>query len=363
MVLTGAGASAPLGLPLMSHFIKDDFWKSGDQWFQVVAYLSYQWSRANRGVADFEFIYTLAHVLSEVTLDDPLAYAMTQQAPAIVNLPTASGVNLNVDAVRRGAQVVREFLRRHVHDTLQDFDSERASRIYADLLNPLLERLGDKPMVSVFTTNYDRVIETIWQRGLHVQAFARPTVLRRGFTQRDQYQPGLSWDSQDFDAAGRTGEATVRLFKLHGSLHWRKTATEIVETEANEYADASVVIYPLRGTKVTLDEPFATLFRFWRTTLASSTDCIVIGSSLRDAHLVDGIVETLNQNPRLKVWLLDKNATDARRALPEAVHNRVVPVNATFGERNVGVRLADYIFDPSKREAAQAFSLSDEPIK
>jgi len=136
----------------MSHFIKDDFWKSGDQWFQVVAYLSYQWSRANRGVADFEFIYTLAHILSEVTLDDPLAYAMTQQAPAIVNLPTASGVNLNVDAVRRGAQVVREFLRRHVHDTLQDFDSERASRIYADLLNPLLERLGDKPMVSVFTT-------------------------------------------------------------------------------------------------------------------------------------------------------------------------------------------------------------------
>ncbi len=78
--------------------------------------------------------------------------SIPQQAPAIVNLPTASGVNLNVDAVRRGAQVVREFLRRHVHDTLQDFDSERASRIYADLLNPLLERLGDKPMVSVFTT-------------------------------------------------------------------------------------------------------------------------------------------------------------------------------------------------------------------
>ena len=138
---------------------------------------------------------------------------------------------------------------------------------------------------------------------------------------------------------------------------------EIVETEANEYADTSVVIYPLRGTKATLDEPFAELFRFWRTALTTSTDCIVVGSSLRDAHLVDGIIEGFNQNPRLKLWIVDKNATEVRRTLPETLQHRVVPVNAQFGQKNLGATLADYIFDPSKREAAQGFSLTDEDIK
>ncbi len=368
VILAGAGASASLGLPLMNGFVSDDFWNRGNQWFMTVAYMCWQWSRANRGFADFEYIYTLAHLLSTVSLEDPLASVMTQQAPAILEVPGRGPVHLNVDAVRKGAVEVREYLRAHVHDTLGHFDALRGSRIYADLLNPLLEKARATPpldpvSISIFTTNYDRVIESIWQQGHHGKAFTVPTVLRRGFVHRDPYQPGLSWDPRDFDSAGHSGEAVIKLFKLHGSLHWRRTASDIVETEANEYVDTSVVIYPLRGTKLMLEEPFATLFRFWRTALSTSTDCVVVGSSLRDPHLVTGIEEALNQNPRFKVWLVDKNAEAAIGAVPEAIRARVVPITAEFGQRNLGALLADYIFDPAKREGVQGFSRSDEVIE
>lgn len=356
VLLTGAGASKPLGLPVMKEFLPEDFWHMGDTWRQAVAYLAYQWARANTGIHDFEYIYTLAHVLSDVTIDDPLAFGMTRQAPTIVNLPGGSNLQLNVDAVRSGARDLREGLRVHVHTQLADFD--KAAQIYGKFLSPLLERLGSSATVPIFTTNYDRIVESIWQWGKHTNAFAQPTVFRRGFVTKDAYQPGFVWDPSDYDKPAPEGDATIKLYKLHGSLHWRVFAGGVVETEANEYAaDRSIVIYPLRGTKLHLSEPFTTLFRFWRASVSTCTDCLIVGSSLRDPQIVEPMVQAVNQSSRLRLWIIDPDADRVLGQLPEDVRMRVVAVTAGFDNPDLGRTLADYIFEPAKRETARRIIL------
>ena len=74
VLLTGAGASKPLGLPVMTDFVDPQFWRQGDTWTQMAGYLSDKWAHANSGTHDFEYIYTLSHLLSEVTIDKPLAF-------------------------------------------------------------------------------------------------------------------------------------------------------------------------------------------------------------------------------------------------------------------------------------------------
>jgi len=359
VILTGAGASKPLGLPVMSEFLDDKFWDRGDSWFRAAAYLGYQWARANTGVADFEYIYTLQHTLSTMTIDEPLAFGLTHQAPTQLSLPGGATISLEIEPLRKGASAVLEHLRDHVHNTLEAFDQTKASSLYGRFLQPIIEQLPTPPELSLFTTNYDRTIESIWQQGDHAAAFGRPIVLRRGFVIKDPYQPGLSWDATDFDKPSDTDDGLLRLFKLHGSLHWRFTGDGVVETEANEYArDRSAIIYPLKDAKTDLQEPFATLFRFWRTSIASCTDCVVVGSSLRDPHLLEPIKQAFNQNPHLKVWLIDPQADELKDSRFGDVGHRVIAVNAQFGSKDLGAFVADYLFDPNKRDGARRLDYS-----
>jgi hypothetical protein len=278
-----------------------------------------------------------------------MAFALTGASQVELRLPPNKQIRLQLDTIKEGARKLREQLREDVHNKLTEFDQARAAALYGDFLRPLLAGLQEPPRLSIFTTNYDRVIESIWASGQHVSVFGRPVELRRGFSVVNAYQSGLAWNPSDYDSTGSPSDGTIRLFKLHGSLNWRRVGSSLVETEANEYAARSLLIYPLRGTKSFLDEPFQTLFQHWRSEIAAATDCIVIGASMRDPHVLDPIERAANERSTFRLWIVDPAADNLKSRLPEAVKARSISVPVRFGDPSVGNEIAFRLFDPSLR--------------
>ena len=250
--LTGAGASKPLELPLMADLIDERFLGGLNGQAEVVAHLAFEWARINTRALDFEYIYTLAHLLADVKFDDPLAFALVPDADVTTRWVRsgAKSSQLRLNEVKSGARDLREKLRIHLHTKLKSFDRQKAAALYGGFLRPLILRLASVPSIEVFTTNYDRVVESIWERQLHNDAFGTVTELRRGFRQLNRYGSSMEWDPTDYDEEMPPGDWRIKLFKLHGSLNWRVQDETVLETSANEYsAEESTLIYPLKGLK------------------------------------------------------------------------------------------------------------------
>lgn len=355
VLLTGAGASKPLGLPLMADFVDEEYLRGGSDPAQIVAHLGMEWARGITRGLDFEYVYTLAHLLSDIGIESPLAYPMSPGSSVRVRWPMGQGQgtkekDLRLHDVAPGARELRERLRGHVHDRLWNFDPATGAELYGGFLRPFLGSLGQGAVLDVFTTNYDRVVETIWEARLHDGAFGVPTVLRRGFRLVNEYSPSMEWDPSTYDQEGDGRHHSIRLFKLHGSLNWRLQRSSLLETSANEYSPReSTLIYPLQGVKDSNQEPFATLFSRWRSSVSQATDCIAIGASLRDLQVVQPLEDTANQSPDFKLWLLDPRADQVKARLPEAIRSRTVPVARLFGEPGIGEELAAAVFSEDRQ--------------
>jgi hypothetical protein len=140
----------------------------------------------------------------------------------------------------------------------------------------------------VFTTNYDRVIEEFC-------AASTEASLIDGFVQVEKRRL-WEWDPVIFDAARtvRPGiDFNIALYKLHGSLNWRRTTNGKVEQVrpeepigaggGNSFAE-NVLIYPGGKAQPTI-EPFQWLYKAFVQRIRTATTCLVIGFSFRDEYL------------------------------------------------------------------------------
>lgn len=79
VVLTGAGASVPLGLPRMDGLLSRDFGERLNVELQIVLSIAENWAgaRGESGPVDFERLYTCAEYVSKLHLEDlgALAFA------------------------------------------------------------------------------------------------------------------------------------------------------------------------------------------------------------------------------------------------------------------------------------------------
>jgi hypothetical protein len=368
VILTGAGASKPLGLPLMTGILDGDFWKSQlDRRARTVAYLAERWSWSNVSGVDLEYVYTLAYLLSGVTAADPLSFAINIAAVINLALPGDGNqkqeIRLHVDDIRSGAETLREWIHGNIHLRLAGIDPHRAAELYKGLLKPLALALPRPATIDIFTTNYDRAIEKIWTNGLQKEALGSNYHLVNGFATRNEYLAGKSWYPASYDEENRPKGDVIRLFKLHGSLNWRRGDDgNIVETEADEYQrDRSALIYPLRGLKGPQLEPFETLFRFWDDALSTATDCVVVGSSLRDSHVAKALELAAEQSSTFRLWIVDPKAENIRAALSPAAKKQAVTISATLETPGLGDTLASTLIDPLARLEAKELKLAQPP--
>lgn len=137
--------------------------------------------------------------------------------------------------------------------------------------------------VNVFTTNYDSSIEEycgLTQNHKCIDGFQFNIRKRR-----------LLWAKGNYVPPDNDMGIDVYLYKLHGSLNWKRhTAHEIERTtEESQPTDSNylhnVLIYPTLSPKEEEnDEPYKTIIDKFENYMKSSDVCIVIGYSFRD-HL------------------------------------------------------------------------------
>ena len=162
------------------------------------------------------------------------------------------------------------------------------------ILRPLFELAKSKKgRVTVFTTNYDVVVERYCEN-----SGGRAECID-GF-RFDRSKRMLVWDdnfSVDDDGRRRT---SVLLYKLHGSMNWLAYNADapgtIVQKPDGSESDgraSDMYIRPSLDVKeeATQKEPYATILGRFAEALPSFDACVVIGYSFRDPHITNSLVE------------------------------------------------------------------------
>lgn len=179
------------------------------------------------------------------------------------------------------------------------------------ILKPLFDLSKSKEgHVTVFTTNYDTVIEEYCRNpGRRIECID-------GFRPHGAGQAPV-WDGK-FAPRNDALPTKVFLYKLHGSMNWLAGASRGQEhifqkltTSALDGRASGMYIHPSldAGDEVGQAEPYSTILRHFRRTLPSFNVCIVIGYSFRDACISDELVKFAGSG-KLLVLLSPTAASD-----------------------------------------------------
>ena len=181
------------------------------------------------------------------------------------------------EVMRLGGAARREVFQKYAWD--HEFD-ESTGGLLGPLVRMAMAMNGDG-RASIFTTNYDGAVEAFCEgAGL---------ALHDGFS-LDAKTGRRVW-AGDFGArGGKAAEpGAVRLYKLHGSLDWKRHGKHgILRIDCDGRLDSDrhsdILIHPSLADKK--DEiatnPYETIHRSFREDLDSSDACVVVGFSFRD---------------------------------------------------------------------------------
>jgi hypothetical protein len=123
----------------------------------------------------------------------------------------------------------------------------------------------------------------------------------------DEYSERRLWDKdKGYDISSvQEGVTNVYLYKLHGSLNWKKHATGEIEAISGEtpFSDPNYVedmlIYPTLSPKDGQElEPYNIIREKFKDFMDEADACIVIGFSFRDEHINNIFTDFLKRGRR-----------------------------------------------------------------
>ena len=332
IVLTGAGASAPLRKLTTLGFL--DLLSSSDAELQSRDKEAAQLLRKALHSARLESLDledVLARLESRAQVLDALAEDTELQREVINGDPTRTL------AYRSKAIIVRDFIYDKIIEHYGAIDPSTSADLYRGLLGHLrqwTESVLGKPLKTLpfFTLNYDLAVEAACS-ALEVACLDGICTVR-GRTDR-------RWVRTAFQDYREQEDLTVCLVKLHGSVRLgrREMADyglgedELVELASGMRRDAEpythAVIYPTRSPKGLTDEPFYTQYRVFNSCLQHAALIVIIGCSLRDPDVLIALRTALEDNAALRVLVVNP-ATD-HESVSAAIH--VPPDRVTVLQR------------------------------
>lgn len=186
-------------------------------------------------------------------------------------------------------------------------------------LRKFARRSQEKPRVKLFTTNYDLCIEAA---GLRLGI-----VLIDGFSHSVEQR--FNRDHFDHDIVRRAASSTkaeyldgvFHLYKLHGSVDWRRRADGIVIRSLDEPNDGQkpVLIYP-RSSKYqeAFESPYLDMFAALQAALREpDTTLVVSGFGFADDHISAPIWSSIETNLSLRLILCDRGFVEQQKLFDE----------------------------------------------
>jgi len=324
----GAGASGPLGMPLMREFIDKLEATAG---FKEQPLFTKIVSRER----DLEFLF---EELEEWAGKDYYAPRPIGGVISPPGGPLESGLigasdSRFQDGLRsliREAERLQAQLKREVFNTYRNISKpDEALRLFTPLFEAIPRgREATRYPLVVFTTNYDPSIETFCT--LSSETYR----LHDGFF-HDQGRMAYVWQRSAFDEFSPSANKTdVILFKLHGSTNWTKAQGIVTRSPVSIFVEGdaaheNMLIYPAKR-KVALEDPFFAGYDYFQSCAERSQICVVIGYSFRDYDALTKLMSASISNPKLTVLVVDPNAAKLCREL-RARQIRAEPVAAAFG--------------------------------
>jgi hypothetical protein len=191
------------------------------------------------------------------------------------------------------------------------------------LLNKILPT--EEP-ISVYTTNYDTVIEDLIHSPVFSETFHAGAQVCTGFAQGN---PGR-WKPELFDAKSVSGTRQIHVFKLHGSVTWKWDASgsspQPVEMNWRQpTGDTDCLLY-FGYKSVPETDPFRTLHVRFKDSLLKSSAVVVIGFQFADPYIRETFDFALRANPQLRVSCCLRHNPQNNTPLANLIHafpNRV----------------------------------------
>lgn len=300
VIITGAGASRPLGYATTSEFFNAEISKK-----------AWEPKRA-------EVFKALAHLLGSGAQDVEDILGLLQ--PAEEFLKTTAGaflrhlIQTNYSRADDYSAPIKH-LSEQIRDRLFDiYGDEPDERDVENLFLPLLEMLNwENSEIDVFTLNYDLILDSVLEiaSSHEVYAYDGFSGARNRYNDKKYSDPNLK----------------LRLFRLHGSLSWIKTGGTIINQRHCARTNRPHIYIPpgFKGdpTLEEYDEPIRMAHRHLAEALDRSQRCIVIGYSFRDAYLNKEIGKALRTNKNLTVLVVDPNVPST----PQSAFNDLLSKN------------------------------------
>jgi hypothetical protein len=301
VILTGAGASTPLGLDTTERFLKR----------------FYETQLRERVGDDQEFYAFMTNRLGVMGLQDIEVVLAGLEANADWAAKLASDHQFVAKVLSGNPEMLNVFggwnskLANAIYDEVIDHygnvDAVKATALYKGL--GLLEHQIVQDMVPLctlpfFTLNYDTAVEEAC-RSLGVRLV--DGFVEGPFTER-------RWDAKAYtDFVEVPDIVNCVLVKLHGSVRLgRREDGVLVELPAGLRRDPSpyrhAVLYPSLSPKALGDEPFRSNYRLLRACLRHARFIVVVGCSMRDQALNDLVRECMDENEELRLVAIAPDA-------------------------------------------------------
>lgn len=344
VVLTGAGASVPLGLFTTRQFLEDFRVHDAPALSQqgLEAPLSYVMSEAVVGNFDIEVVLDLLErrrAAVELLLEDRRFVENV--------LPN------RLDAARKyvaEAEKIDAAIRHKVVEHYSSVEPALAAELYRPMLREFRAWFTRIPELGytlpLFTLNYDASVEVAANRLSNEPAEQDgkqlPVRLVDGLAQSTDGAE-RRWGRKAFETYTESSmDLGVVLVKLHGSVRWGRDSRPgmrdlIVELAPGVGRDPgryrTAILYPTLAPKPVNDEPFRTGYRLLRACLRRTRFFVVIGCRLRDPELAAEIRDAMEENDGLHLVSVGPSVDHA--AVCEALsltsgRDRVAALKAEF---------------------------------
>jgi hypothetical protein len=312
LVLTGAGASVPFGMPTMAEF---------------KASIDSRWLSLIDQIPEMKKGFDLEELLGVLDFYEHIGDRYPHDALLKTWFVYQGHKNLGADAKALKNEVFDKII--ELYGQLSPENQEKAKQIYLPLYNGLLRYCGNEPPVlPIFTTNYDLTFEAL---GIKDREFALSNGLRN-------IGHDSEWSHEHYRGAL---DYKFAVFRLHGCSHWMKNKRKgrILYQSQPDRRDLDnkepAVLYPLLGKEVAVpNEPFATAYSYLRECLRAARVILIIGYSGRDPLVQQYIADSLRLDSQKLIVVISKGIglRSEFQALNKFMGNEVMHISGGIEE-------------------------------
>ena len=270
----------------------------------------------NQGEIDIEVIFSVLNGLAHPTkaLKDLGPYAIYVDELGRKPVSPYSNSLQNEQEINRIRSIVGEV----ITSSCNNFDEEKATRYYHDLFE--FEETFKQGRTRLFshtvTTNYDLVFERCAKKNWDIPA-------RTGFRRDPNTEENHLPLQKIILGEGQYHDKEIEYLKLHGSINWwiRDSDKQIVERNERQPGTSlmgesykeQLMIYPVYEKYVS-ENPYFSLYYYFRKLLEFHDEYVVIGYSFRDQSINNAFADALRsrRNSRLIIVNRHRNNIEQR---------------------------------------------------